>query len=225
MLTNEKSRQLALDLVEKEAIRFGNFRLRLHEIHPNAPYSPFYIDLGVITAYCQTIKLATALMTELLWEKVIQHDFMPRPLLCGLPNRADSLTALISDRTCSDRIMLQKTGQGHAFSPKVKGKIMPGQKVVVIDDVLSGADSKLNAIKILESHGAEVQAVLVLVDREQGGRGRLEKEGYSVFSAYRAEELLRFYCDRGLISQERLERSLAYLQDPLGQHIPLEIRT
>ncbi len=219
------SRQLALDLVKKEAITFGSYRLRLHEIYPDAPDSPFYIDLGVITAYCYTIRLAATLMIQELREKVVQRNFFPTPLLCGLPNRADSLTALISSHTCLDRAILRKNSQGHGFSQEVKGELLPGREVVVIDDVLSGADSKLDAIKILENHDLAVQAVLVLIDREQGGRDRLEKEGYPVFSVYRARELLQFYHNEGLISQEWLDRSLDYLQDPLGQHISLDIIT
>jgi uridine monophosphate synthetase len=207
------SHKLVMQLVKIGAIKFGEFSLRLHEKYPNAPLSPFYIDLGVISAYVHDIRTATNLMTQVMCE----NNLHPA-LLCGIPNRADSLTALISHYAYLDRVILRKNNQGHGFSNELQGKFELGQQVLVIDDVVSGADSKLDAIRVLEAHGLIIQAVLVLVDREQGGRLRLEQEGYFVYSVFQIKQLLEFYHSEGLINFECLKRCLDYLQDPLGQH-------
>ncbi|OGH70453.1 MAG: hypothetical protein A2754_03650 [Candidatus Magasanikbacteria bacterium RIFCSPHIGHO2_01_FULL_47_8] len=72
----------------------------------------------------------------------------------------------------------------------VEGQIKPGDHVVIVDGVLITGDSVLRAIRAVKELGAKVLGVLVVVDREEGGREKLEDLGYTVVSLYTASEIL-----------------------------------
>src|SRR5258708_36712575 len=58
-----------------------------------------------------------------------------------------------------------------------EGAFTPGETVLVLDDVVTHADSKLEAIRVLEGNGLVVRDAAVLLDREQAGPGRLAAAG------------------------------------------------
>src|SRR5262249_37672449 len=61
---------------------------------------------------------------------------------------------------------------------RLEGAFQPGERVVVIDDIITDGASKLEAIEPLEAAGLVVEDLVVLIDREQGGRERLAAKGY-----------------------------------------------
>jgi uridine monophosphate synthetase len=84
--------------------------------------------------------------------------------------------------------------------------------VLLIDDVITTAESKLNTIDLLSRHDFVVSDVMVLVDREQGGRDQLEKAGYQLHSIATISQLLDYYLrvnrithDTHLQSRKRLD--------------------
>jgi orotate phosphoribosyltransferase len=62
--------------------------------------------------------------------------------------------------------------------------------VVVVDDVVTKGDSTIKAIEAINQAGGKIAFVAVLVDRQQGGREKIEALGYLVFSASQRQDLL-----------------------------------
>jgi uridine monophosphate synthetase len=75
--------------------------------------------------------------------------------------------------------------------------------VVVLDDVISLGGSKLSAIETLEAAGLVVRNIVVLLDREQGGKEELARRGYHLHSVLTMSELLTVLCREGLITAEQ----------------------
>jgi orotate phosphoribosyltransferase len=71
----------------------------------------------------------------------------------------------------------------------IEGNFKPGDLVVVIDDVITRGDSTLAAVDAVEKEGGKIAFVAVLVDREEGGRQKIESRGYAVVSAFSRAEL------------------------------------
>lgn len=92
-----------------------------------------------------------------------------------------------------------------------------GKVALVVDDLVTRADSKLEAIEILETGGLIVKDVVVVFDREQGGDEQLAKKGYTLHAALKIKPTLRFYAKVGKITQKQLTRVLDYLANPLGK--------
>jgi orotate phosphoribosyltransferase len=82
--------------------------------------------------------------------------------------------------------------------------------VVVIDDVVTHADSKLEALRTLEANGLVAHDVVVLVDREQGGPEAIAAAGYRLHAAVKISELLAYWRETGGIAQGVYQRVMDY---------------
>ena len=104
---------------------------------------------------------------------------------------------------------VRKAAKAHGQTKLIEGNFKAGDSVVVIDDVVTRGDSTLAAIEALLKEEAKIAFVAVLVDRQEGGRQKIEQLGYQVVSAFKKDELIfregdpanRFY----LIRQGRVE--------------------
>jgi uridine monophosphate synthetase len=73
--------------------------------------------------------------------------------------------------------------------------------------------SKLEGIKPLEALGAKVENLVVVVDREQGGKENLEKQGYKVHALTNISMLVQYLLRIGKISKEQVETVLSYVKN------------
>jgi uridine monophosphate synthetase len=93
------------------------------------------------------------------------------------------------------------------------GGCINGDKVVVIDDLVTEAGSKLETIRVLRGEGLYVKDLVVIVDREQGGKDELKKLGYSLYSLMTLTELLNFGVQNGKMSEEQYQVIMTYLRE------------
>jgi|SRR5215208_1093230 len=195
--------RLAAALVEAGAVKFGAFRLKMHEERPDAPLSPIYIDLRVLQSYPAQMDVVVAAYRALLDE----CDF---DLLAGIPMAATPLVAVLSHLTRIPMVTPRQP-KTHGSGASIDGAYQPGQTAVVIDDLVTKADSKLEAIRVLEEQGLRVRDVLVLIDREQGGAQQLADAGYTLHAAVTVSDLLALYRRSGVIDDDRYARVVEYV--------------
>ena len=81
-----------------------------------------------------------------------------------------------------DAFSVRKDAKQHGTRQAIEGNFKPGAAVVVVEDVITSGGSALQAIGRLEENGATILGVLAVVDREQGGREKLESAGHQVVS-------------------------------------------
>lgn len=94
----------------------------------------------------------------------------------------------------------------------VGGEVKKGDHVLFFDDVVSSAKSKLEGVKPLEELGAKVEMILVVVDREQGGRLKLEKVGYHFRALITISELADILFQSGKITRQQVDTILDYTE-------------
>ena len=85
---------------------------------------------------------------------------------------------------------VRKEAKTYGTGKLIEGPFLPSDRVVVIEDVITTGSSALKAIGAIKSAGGVVIGVLSLVDREEGGRERIEAEGYTVRSLARAADII-----------------------------------
>ena len=203
MLSEARSK-LAEQLFGIGAIKFGAFKLKLHEKRPDAPLSPIYIDLRLLRSFPPAMDSAIEVYMELITG--LKFDF-----LADVPTAATPIVAILSHLMKVPMISPRKGEKGYGITGKIDGAFETGQTALLIDDLITQAESKLEAISTLEANGLVVKDVAVLVDREQGGAEQLEARGYKLYCAFRLSELLQFYRQAGKIDQGDYERTVAYL--------------
>jgi uridine monophosphate synthetase len=93
----------------------------------------------------------------------------------------------------------------------IEGRFQAGEKALVLDDLITQGDSKLEACAPLEEAGLIVEDFLVVVDRQQGGAEALSERGYRLHSLLTMREMLDILQRREAISTEQHAKVLDYL--------------
>lgn len=88
--------------------------------------------------------------------------------------------------------IIRKEPKGHGTGAWLEGRknLKPGARVVIVEDVVTSGGSSIKAIKRAEEEGLKVLGVVTLVDREEGGRENIEKEGYWMKSIFTKAQIL-----------------------------------
>ena len=95
--------------------------------------------------------------------------------LAGLPVRA---------------FTVRKEAKAHGTGKVIEGAFEPGDRVVVVEDVITTGSSALRAVEAVRAAGGIVVGVLALVDREEGGREAVEQSGLEVLALTRASDIV-----------------------------------
>lgn len=101
-------------------------------------------------------------------------------------------SALAAERGDGDMVRsftVRKEAKQHGTGKLIEGAFLPGDKVVVVEDVITTGGSALKAVDAIRAAGGEILGVLALVDRQEGGREALEAAGLEVLSLVTAEQL------------------------------------
>jgi uridine monophosphate synthetase len=96
------------------------------------------------------------------------------------------------------------TPKAYGTGKKIEGRWQRGQTVVVVDDLITSGASLLQTIAVLEEEGMKVNDVGVLIDREQGGKGHIEIEGYNLHSVMSISHLLELLENAGRITAQQV---------------------
>lgn len=172
-------KQTLLDaLINIDVIKWGEFTLRSGEI------SPIYIDCRAIISYPPLLRS----VANALWEKV-KHQ---KPsLLCGVPYTALPMATAISLAHDRPMLMCRKETKDYGTKKQIEGVFKPGQTCLIVEDVITTGGSVLRIAESLKKHGLQVKDIVVLVDRQQGGKEALLAAGYHLHSVYTLDELIK----------------------------------
>jgi uridine monophosphate synthetase len=181
---------LALALHEAGCIQFGRFRLHSGE------ESPIYIDLRLLVSFPTLLQRVARSLARLL--QGLDYD-----RIAAIPYAALPIATAVALELNRPLVYARREAKAHGLRRAVEGHFEVGERVVVLDDVVTTGESKLQAIVPLQAVGLRVEDIVVLVDREQGGAERLVEEGYRVHSLWKLSEMLGVLQQHGRISPEQ----------------------
>ena len=85
---------------------------------------------------------------------------------------------------------VRKEAKAHGTGQLIEGPFRAGDRVAVVEDVITTGASALRAAEVVRAAGGHVAGVLALVDREEGGREALERAGFEVRSLTRVRDII-----------------------------------
>jgi orotate phosphoribosyltransferase len=181
-MTTERER--LLDLLRRRSVARGDFVLA------SGARSSYYIDARLTTMSGEGLRL----VGRVVLQELDAAGWRPSAV-GGLTMGADPVAfALAHAATLAgrplDAFSVRKEAKSHGTGRRIEGCFDAGAAVVVVEDVITSGDSALRAVGAVRAAGGEVLGVLAVVDREQGGRARLEAEGLRVAALFTATELL-----------------------------------
>ena len=89
--------------------------------------------------------------------------------------------------------VVRKEPKEHGTKSWIEGDVTEGEKVAILEDVITTGNSTFKAIKAALYHKLKIEGVIALVNREEGGKERIEKEGFKVISVVNKNELFTYW--------------------------------
>lgn len=195
------NQSLISSLFQINAIQFGEFKLKSGLI------SPIYINLRKIISYPTLLRS----IAQTMWEKTNRCDY---ELICGVPYTALPIATCMSLDHNIPMVIRRKEKKDYGTKQMVEGDFKQGQSCLIVEDLITTGSSIIETAAELEGVGIQVKDLVVLIDREQGGKSNLEKK-YKVHAVLTLSEILQQLLntslpnltERSIIEKLLLERS------------------
>jgi uridine monophosphate synthetase len=196
--------KIANVLYHSGCLKFGSFRIK------SGASSPYYIDLACLLSspkdFCTLAEITAGEIERLKTSNRIDK-------LASIELKGALLLPSIACRTNLPCIVVRKEQKSYGATGRIAGAdIAKGENILFFDDVVSEGLSKLEGVKPLEQLGAHVENIMVVVDREQGGRETLESAGYRVHALVKVSELVKSLFQDSKISKEQADTVLNYVK-------------
>jgi orotate phosphoribosyltransferase len=189
-MKREPNEQELLDILIRNSVCRGNFTLA------SGAQSDLYIDARLTTLDPRGARLIGQVGWKLIKEYATKLGGQI-DAIGGLTMGADPIAVSIALAALADEppallqaFVVRKSVKAHGRQKLIEGNFSEGNSVVVIDDVITTGGSTLQAIEAVEEAGGRVAFVLVLVDREEGGREAIEKHGHKVVTFFTRTDLI-----------------------------------
>lgn len=159
-----------LEIVRARAYKEGHFVLA------SGKTSDFYLDCRLVTLDPEGLTLFARLIAAELRDANISA-------VGGLTLGADPIAAGVAvvshlEGAPARAFIVRKEAKGHGTQKAIEGELAAGDRVAIVDDVMTSGGSVKQAIAEVEKAGAQVAKVICLVDREEGGSKSLRDAGY-----------------------------------------------
>jgi orotate phosphoribosyltransferase len=190
VLTDLEAKVKLLSLLREKSVFHGDFTLA------SGAKSTYYIDCRLTTLDPEGAWLVGQVMYSLIQEEAAARS-LGIVAVGGLTMGADPIALSIGMYSYFSKaphplrsFVVRKAPKAHGQTKLIEGNFKPGDTVVVLDDVVTRGDSTITAINAVVNEGGKVAFVAVLVDRQQGGREKIESMGCRVLSVFRRDDLL-----------------------------------
>ena len=161
--------------IRERCLLFGEFRLRSGKI------SDRYFDKYRFESEPELLREVAARMARLLPEGVER--------LAGLEMGGIPLATAVSLETGLPALFVRKKAKEYGTCNLAEGGFQAGERVAVIEDVITTAGQVIQSANDLRDLGLEVLKVVCVVDRQQGGTERLAEAGYQLASVFTLSEI------------------------------------
>ncbi len=196
--------KVAAALYLSGCLKFGTFKIK------SGATSPYYIDLARVLSVPQQLCTIADVAAEKI-KQIMATDRVDK--LASIELKGALIAPSIACRLNLPCVIVRKEEKAYGVTGRIVGAdVTKGDTVLFFDDVISEGLSKVEGIKPLLELGANVKHMLVVVNREQGGKENLEKLGYHVHALAKISEIIdSLYRDKR-ISEEQSDRVLAFVK-------------
>ena len=171
--------QLCQILYKIGALKFGTFKLTDGKI------SPYYIDLRLVPSFPDAFHKICEFYVKLI-ESITKIEKFKR--IAGIPTAGLSFASVVAYRLNKSLVYPRPTQRRHGRERRVEGILLPGDRVLLLDDLVTSGSSLLKAASAIRAEGGVVSDAMVLIDREEGGKERLARNNIELHRLLKAEE-------------------------------------
>jgi uridine monophosphate synthetase len=186
-------------------IKFGVFKIKSGAI------SPYYVDLArLLSSPAQLCVIA-----EVAAEQVRQIMLSDRiDKLASIELKGALIVPSIACKVNLPCVVVRKEEKAYGVTGRIAGAdVSKGDSILFFDDVISEGLSKVEGIKPLQELGANVKHMLVVVNREQGGKENLEELGFRVHALAKISEIVNSLYQKKHTSKVQTDEVLDYVKN------------
>jgi orotate phosphoribosyltransferase len=153
--------------------------------------SNYYFNCKAVTLYPEGMYLIGNLIFDMIKDLDVKG-------IGGLTLGADPIAYAVAYTSYLkempiEAFIVRKTPKSHGTMQWIEGNIKKGDKVVILDDVITTGKSTIEAITRSREAGLEIVKVIALIDRQEGGREAVEASGYELISIITNDEVMERY--------------------------------
>lgn len=185
------------------AFNFGAFRLT------SGKMSPYYVDLRIVPSFPDAFRKACSFYANFIRDSVGTQNF---ERVAGIPIAGIPFASLIAYELKKPFLYIRKGLRRHGRERRIEGIIAPGDRILIVDDLVTTGLSLQNAAKAIVAEGGIVTDAVVLLDRQEGGKETLAKRGIKVHAMLNVTEIATRLHEMGTINEEQLRTILKQIK-------------
>ncbi len=189
----KSKKEFFLEAYKLGIIRFGRFTLK------SGIESPFYVDLRPLASDPKILKSLAGYLLEML--PLDNFD-----LICGVPYAALPMATAMSLESYIPLVIKRKEAKAYGTKKLIEGIYRKGQNCLLVEDVITSGKSLVETIEEVENEGLKVSDIIVVLDRQQGGREMLQQRGYNVHTLFTITEVVQILKEVDHLTDEEVER-------------------
>lgn len=198
------TKQVGILLIKNDAIKFGDYILA------SGKKSPYYIDLRLTISSPITMDWIANSLTRIVVNE-IGKDKIDRIL--GVPTAGVPFATMVSQKLGIPLIYYRQARKEHGVRKKIEGTLGRNDRVLIVDDLITTGESVIEAAEVVREQGGVVNELVVLLDREQGGREGLRASRIEPHVLFKISDAMDWLHHVGLIGDKIYETVREYIKE------------
>ena len=197
-------KQVGILLIKNNAVKFGDYILA------SGKRSPYYIDLRQTISSPITMDWIANSLTRIVLNE-IGKDKIDRIL--GVPTAGVPFATVVSQKLGIPLIYYRQARKEHGVRKKIEGILERNDRVLIIDDLITTGESVIEASEVVRDQGGVVNELVVLLDREQGGKERLRSSRIEPHVLFKISDAMLWLHTVGLIEDRIYDIVKNYIEE------------
>lgn len=201
----------------KKSVAEGLLKIEAVFLRPEEPFtwasgikSPVYCDNRLILTSPQVRNMVEEAIAE-----TVKREFPETELLMGTSTAGIAHAAIAGHITGLPAGYVRSGSKDHGRQNKIEGRLIPGQKTVVIEDLISTGGSAIAAVETLREAGADVLGIVsIFTYGMKEGLAKLEDAGLRNVSLTDFPAVVETAAECGYINRERIPALMAFVDNP-----------
>ena len=199
----EKKEKMANIIFKIDAVKFGVFRLSTGKA------SPYYVDLQVIPSFPDAFREICDFYGEYIQSQVGTKSF---DRIAGVPLTGIIFASQVAYNLKKPFIYVRRHVKLHGRERRVEGVLASGDRVLLIDDLVTTGLTLAKAAEAVRAEGGVVTDAVIFLDREEGGATQLQKNGIKLHTMLKISEVAKSLYELGALDQESLKTILKQIK-------------